>query len=93
MRIELLPWRWPDGMVDVVPFATGPDSDRCFRLGDRPYRPGPLTSALCLRPDEYPRRDGRRHGQIEPECVMALEAYQAAVWATREEWIIDEGGP
>lgn len=57
-----------------------------WRMGDGPFVEGQLCDRLQLRID--PRDPA--HGFVEPDGSMTLEAYRAAIEATRSNWVREE---
>jgi hypothetical protein len=53
-------------------------------MGSGPFESARLVSCLQLRIDSV------AHGTVEPDRVMSLERFQAALVATREDWTVDE---
>jgi hypothetical protein len=53
-------------------------------MGEGGFEDGPLAPGLNLR------RDTATHGLVEPAQVVPLEAYEADLAATQDQWIIDE---
>lgn len=87
--------RIPRRLADKVPGAAGRLKDMasnqdmaCWRLGSGPFAAEAVTADLDFRPDP---RDPDKHGFIEPALSMQFADYQAALAATRDQWIIDEG--
>ena len=76
--------RIPQRLAHQVPNAAGRDTDACWRMGDGPFEAGDFAEGLSLRPD-HPE-----HGVVEPSHRMTLDAYRAALAATRDRWTIDE---
>lgn len=64
--------------------ARGPNDLVCWRLGDGSFEDGRIANDLILRLDK------ETHGLVEPEFEMKLEEYNFAVWATADQWVIDE---
>jgi hypothetical protein len=67
--------------------ATGNDKFHCWRMGEGPFLPEPVSPELALRPD---RGALVTHGVVEPIREMGLAEFQAALEATSEQWVIDE---
>lgn len=66
--------------------AVGSDALRIWRFGDGDFEQSKVQEKLQLRIDG---RD-RRHGLIEPDAIMQVTEYSAALAATRPGWRIDE---
>jgi hypothetical protein len=82
---RLLPsHRIPRRLRDQVGKARGPDEAACFRFGDGPFEVGGFADGLVLTPDSP------RHAVVEPASPMPLANFEAALAATRADWIIDE---
>ena len=64
--------------------AGGSNTVVVFRFGDAPFAAEPVTQELSLRPD------APDHGVVEPSTEMNFDAYQQALWATRERWVNGE---
>ncbi len=67
-----------------APDARGSDKLVCWRTGSGPFVLGAFAPRLVLRPDSP------RHGVVEPDQEMALDAFQLALAATRDEWLREE---
>jgi hypothetical protein len=85
---RLLPvHRIPRRLRDRFPRATGKNSFFLWRMGDGPFTEGPFADRLLFRPDpDKPTK----HGFVEPEARVSADEYQAALAATRDQWMIDE---
>ena len=59
----------------------------CWRFSDGEFDKDALNAALALRPDPG---GPAKHGFVEPSHVMTIGEYQAALAATRDDWIQDE---
>ncbi len=66
--------------------AVGSDALRIWRYGDGEFVQSKVQEKLQLRIDA---RD-RKHGLIEPDAIMQLSEYSAALAATRPGWRINE---
>lgn len=66
------------------PEARGPNSLRCWHLGDGAFLAGSVTDALVLRLD--PDRPDQ-HGFVEPASPMLLSLYESALEATLDFWV------
>jgi hypothetical protein len=66
--------------------AGGGNSSVVFRYGNAngSFVAAPVAQALFLRPD------ASDHGNVEPMAEMGYDAYQAALHATREDWVNGE---
>jgi hypothetical protein len=76
--------RIPRRLRHIVPEASGSPQDRCWRMGNGPFKVDNVASGLSLRPDT------EIHGVVEPSAVVSLEDFQGALAATQGEWSIDE---
>ena len=74
--------RIPRRLRAICPKATGNDLMDCWQLGDGPLMDGPVATILFLRTDQL------THGVVEPSREMPAYEYQAALAATRENWIL-----
>lgn len=83
---DLLPHMIPSRLRHIVPDAAGDDRVFVWAMGDGPFVPAPVAPGLTLRVDP----DDLKHGFIEPEVIMPLEEYQAALAATQDLWVVDE---
>lgn len=66
--------------------AVGSDTLRIWRFGDGEFVQSKVQEKLQLRIDG---RD-RRHGLVEPDAIMQLSEFSAALAATQPAWKIDE---
>lgn len=83
----LQPRRLRDRFPKRFPGARGKDpAAHCWRMGEGPFLDSAVNADLRLRPDSAD------HGLVEPARTVPLAAYQDALAATRDQWIIDEGG-
>jgi len=62
------------------PSGTGKASHSVYEYGDGPFVEGPAAHRLRLMPDRA------THGTVQPDEVMALAEFQAALAATRVGW-------
>jgi hypothetical protein len=76
----------PRRLRHLVEGASGRDSHKVFRMGEGPFESAPVAPKLALRPESP------THGLVEPDAILALEVYEAALAATRDKWVIDETG-
>jgi hypothetical protein len=85
---HLKPWRIPLHLRPVFPAAAGRSVGlRCWRMGTGTFGlAGPAAPGLAFAPDP---RDPN-HATLEPDRVMALADYEAALAATAPQWVIDE---
>jgi hypothetical protein len=83
----LLRHRVPRRLGHDVIGASGRNDLFCWRMGEGPFTPGPLTELLAFRPDPI---NPFRHGFVEPANEMPLAEYQDALAATKDQWVIDE---
>jgi hypothetical protein len=87
----LLPKRFE--AVDAERFrgARGNNSQKVWSMGDDPYLASPVTSDLNLCIEDTGEPPG--HGSVEPNRVMPLAAYRAALASTQDQWQEDETHP
>ena len=74
----------PRRLNRLAPKARGSNSLVCWRAGDGEFTDGRINDQLRLR------QDRAKHGIIEPAERMAVDAFQAAIAATRDDWQADE---
>jgi hypothetical protein len=67
-----------------VPKARGKDEDICWRVGTGAFVSNAFGPSLWLDVD------GPKHGTIQPDRTTTLADYEAAVSATRGEWVNGE---
>jgi hypothetical protein len=85
---RLLPvHRIPRRLRDRFPRAAGKIQLFLWRMGEGPFTEGPFADRLFFRPD--PEKPSK-HGFVEPKARMPVGEYQAALAATRDQWVIDE---
>ena len=84
----LPPWRIPKRLRPLSGDATGSDSLVCWRMSEGPFVRGAVSEKLILCPDEG---ESPTHGVVEPSERMLLAGYQAALDATLDQWVKDEG--
>lgn len=92
MSVSPSMYRMPARMVPMrlrhlVPNAAGSNSLSVWSMGEGPFIAEGIASGLRLRPDPK-NSDG--HGFVEPEAVMSLNQYQAALTTTQDQWTLDE---
>lgn len=80
--------RIPKRLQSLFRAAAGSDVLHLWRMGEGPFADGPVTTDLNLRVDP---NDSTRHGFVEPAITMQGADYEAALAATRDAWVIDEG--
>jgi hypothetical protein len=78
-------WRIPKRLRPKCPGASGTNQLHCWKHGEGLFEEALVTEQLLLRPDK------RTHGLVEPAHEMPLADYEAALEATRDGWVIDEG--
>lgn len=76
---EMPPFLIPKDYLDRFPEAGGKRGIKIWRLGEEGFANGPVTDDLFLRADSA-------HGEVEPAREMSVDAYQAALAATRDDW-------
>jgi len=64
--------------------VAGRDDYVCWRMGDGEFEERLIADKLKLVVDSP------GHGTVQPIQSMPAEAYQAAIAATRDEWVVDE---
>jgi hypothetical protein len=82
--LDEIPHRVPARLGEYVYGASGKDSDRVFAMGKGPFVASTVAPSLHLV------RDKPKHGYVEPDKLMPLADYQAALAATRTSWEVDE---
>jgi hypothetical protein len=81
---SLPPYRVPARLRHLCPKARGRDDVSCWKMGEGDFEDGPLAPGLNFR------RDTATHGLVEPAQVVPLDAYEADLAATQDQWIIDK---
>lgn len=78
----------PNRLRAIVPGAAGDDSLFVWSLGQGPWATGvePIAPKLQLRPDPT----DSQHGFVEPDVLMPVNGYRAAIAATQNLWQMDE---
>ncbi len=77
----------PVALKSLVPGArNSAKTARVWRMGSGPFVEAKIGEKLQLRPDSP------RHGTIQPFETMPLQAYEEALAATRDHWLIAESG-
>jgi len=84
--VELPKFLVPKRLVHLLPSARGSNNNFVWRMGAGPFVAGAVAPGLLMQPD----RPG--HGTVQPESVVPLPTYEAALVATRSEWAVDESG-
>lgn len=74
----------PRRLKDKYYGARGPNGRYFFRCGEGPFERGAFADQLILDPDS------ETHGVVAPSETMPLADYQAALAATRWNWVEDE---
>ena len=74
----------PKRLKPLLADARGTNSRRCWKMGEGPFEPGDVSQELTLRPDSP------EHGVVEPGELTSLAEFQAALAATRENWVDGE---
>jgi len=77
---QMPPFLIPKDYLARFPEAGGKRGKTIWRLGTEGFANGPVTDDLVLRA-------GSAHGALEPAREMPLDAYQAALAATRDGWV------
>jgi hypothetical protein len=83
---DLPPHMIPSRLQSLVPDAAGDDRLSVWAMGVGPFASAPIATRLMLQVDP----DDSKHGLIEPDAIMLLEEYQAALAATQDHWAVDE---
>lgn len=78
--------RIPKRLQQRIPKAGGNDANIIWSMGEGPFAAARLASGLQLRPDP----NNSEHGFVEPDDVMPLADYQAALAGTQSLWSVDE---
>lgn len=76
--------RVPKRLRHLLPGARGSNNVFCFRRGDGPFESSTFAEGLILQPDSP------THGVVAPAESGPLADYEAALAATRSDWIVDE---
>ena len=79
--------RVPKRLIALVPGARGSDKEYCFCAGAGGFVRAGFADGLELIPDPG---DAPVHGVIAPTESVHVDAFQSALWATRESWFVDE---
>lgn len=80
-----LPPQWvPKRLAHLREGAEGPNTNHVFRHGTGSFASAAVAPHLVLRPD------AQDHGLVEPDQPMPWADYQAALHATRADWVVDE---
>ena len=85
--ISILPRRLQTLYPEWARGAKGRNSDKVWAMGQGSYLAAPVSADLDLR---FRTDDRPGHGLVAPSRKMALEEYQAALAATRDEWEVEE---
>jgi hypothetical protein len=81
---ELPLFRIPERLRHIKRGARGSNSTFCFCSGTGPFVQGAFADGLTLEPDSP------THGTIAPSHAVPLADYEAALGATRPDWVEDE---
>jgi hypothetical protein len=81
---DLPPFLIPARLKHLARGARGNNTSRVWRLGEGAFLPALVTLDLGLWPDSA------SHGVVEPARKMKLTEYEAALAATRGEWVVEE---
>lgn len=76
--------RIPKRLGAIVPGARGSNNTHCFTTGTGPFQQDEFAEGLELIPDSA------THAAVAPTAVVPLTDYEAALAATRSDWVIDE---
>jgi hypothetical protein len=76
----------PVRLQNLVPNAFGRNDRFVWRWGDGPFTAAPMADDLQLVPNSP------THAVVEPNRAMLLPQFEAALAATRADWIVDESG-
>jgi tetratricopeptide (TPR) repeat protein len=74
----------PKRLKHVVRNARGKNTDACWRLGQGSFESGDLADGLALRVEH------KKHALVEPANDTTIAAFQDAIAATCDQWVIDE---
>lgn len=76
--------RIPKRLGTIVSGARGTNATYCFTAGAGPFQRASFAEGLELIPDSAV------HATVAPAATVFLVDYEAALAATRPEWVIDE---
>ena len=77
-----IPERLDDGEIGAI----GPNSDRCWRMGEGRFLPGPIASNLSLALKSH---DPKR-GNVVPNALISLDEFRVRLATMRSHWVVDE---
>ena len=77
-------YRIPRRLRNLLPEASGSNSDACWRYGHGPFMSGEFADGLQLRVDNAD------HALVEPNDRIPFHQFEEFLSATRDGWIIDE---
>ncbi len=78
--------RIPERLDDGELGAIGPNSDRCWKMGTGLFQPGEVSADLDL----VIKSHDPAKGNVVPNQTIPLAQFQAALAATRDQWVVDE---
>ena len=78
---EMPPFLIPKDYLNRFPEAGGKRGIKIWKLGEGDFANSPVSDDLVLRTK-------REHGSLEPARQMPLDAYQAALASTRDQWVV-----
>ena len=76
----------PKRLVPIIPSAAGSNNLRVWAMGEGPFTDGLIAPHLRFRVDP----EDPMHGYIEPDTIMTLAQYEAALVATQLMWVVAE---
>jgi hypothetical protein len=83
---HLLPHLVPRRLRHILSGAAGSIQLACYKLGDGPFRAGPINDQLIL----VLKAHGPRGGNVVPSRLKLVKEFQDDLAATRLGWSIDE---
>jgi hypothetical protein len=76
----------PKRLLPIVPSAAGSNNLRVWAMGVGRFTDGPIAPQLRFRVDP----EDSMHGFIEPDDIMTVAEYEAALAATQSAWVVAE---
>lgn len=83
---NLPPHLVPKRLRPVLPAASGSNQLFCYKLGDGPFRSGPINDQLIL----VLKAHDPRSANVVPSQLGQVRVFQDDLAATRSDWSIDE---